>query len=270
MSKQTLPTNYKNTEYASGTTIQKFNMIQNSDGTVSFEDVTDYSQVGSTFGADELNATNEAVNASADKSDILDSAVAINANTTNGKMAGAYGVKELLIGGLSPVTFTRASSRSNIASGETLATLFGKISKWFADLGYAAFRNVANNLTTSSAGSLLLDAYQGKVLNDKITTINSNLTDISDKLPNLIQRKIKSQSYTVSGNSVYTNNSITPDTVDGYTPVFAYIRGTGSRWVYPYFCDVIGSGKIQIEMKNTGSSSVSSTVNINVIYLRDF
>lgn len=137
-------------------------------------------------------------------------------------------------------------------------------------VGDSTIKGVKDNLTTSSGGSYVLDAYQGKVLNDKITTINSNLTDISDKLPNLIQRKIKSQSYTVSGNSIYTNNSITPDTVDGYTPVFAYIRGTGSRWVYPYFCDVIGSGKIQIEMKNTGSSSVSSTVNINVIYLRDF
>lgn len=36
-------------------------------------------------------------------------------------------------------TFTQASSRTNIASGESLATLFGKIMKWFADLKDLAF-----------------------------------------------------------------------------------------------------------------------------------
>lgn len=38
---------------------RKYNMIQNADGTVSFEDVTTYSQVGDSFGAADINATNE-------------------------------------------------------------------------------------------------------------------------------------------------------------------------------------------------------------------
>ena len=37
-------------------------MIQNDDGTVSFVDVTDYSQVGDSFGAVDINATNEKCN----------------------------------------------------------------------------------------------------------------------------------------------------------------------------------------------------------------
>lgn len=36
-------------------------------------------------------------------------------------------------------TFTQASARANIVSGETLSTLFGKIMKWFADLKDLAF-----------------------------------------------------------------------------------------------------------------------------------
>lgn len=40
--------------------------------------------------------------------------------------------------------FTQAGSRSNVASGDTLATAFGKISKWFADLKTAAFRTAGN------------------------------------------------------------------------------------------------------------------------------
>lgn len=42
-------------------------------------------------------------------------------------------------------TFTQASSRVNIISGEKLSVLFGKIMKWFADLGTAAFKNVASS-----------------------------------------------------------------------------------------------------------------------------
>lgn len=37
-------------------TRRKYNMIQNADGTVSFEDATVYSQVGDTFGAADVNA----------------------------------------------------------------------------------------------------------------------------------------------------------------------------------------------------------------------
>lgn len=43
-------------------TLRKYNMIQNSDGTVSFEDVTDYKQVGDSFGSADINKTNKAVN----------------------------------------------------------------------------------------------------------------------------------------------------------------------------------------------------------------
>lgn len=41
---------------------RKYQMIQNDDGTVSFVDVTDYSQVGDSFGAVDINATNEKCN----------------------------------------------------------------------------------------------------------------------------------------------------------------------------------------------------------------
>lgn len=78
------------------------------------------------------------------------------------------------------ITFSTPSSRANIASGEALNTMLGKIRKYFADLKDAAFRAVANNLTTSAAGASVLDAYQGKVLNDnkfaKANVVNNLLT----------------------------------------------------------------------------------------------
>lgn len=62
-------------------------------------------------------------------------------------------------------SFTQATTRENIATGEKLTTLFGKIAKWFSDLKDGAFHSVANNLATTESGSVL-DARQGKVLND--------------------------------------------------------------------------------------------------------
>lgn len=41
---------------------RKYNMITNEDGTVSLVDATDYLQVGDSFGAADINATNEKVN----------------------------------------------------------------------------------------------------------------------------------------------------------------------------------------------------------------
>lgn len=59
---ETLPTNYKDDILSSSNERRKYNMITNSDGTVSFEDVTDYTQNGSYFGAGDHNATNSKVN----------------------------------------------------------------------------------------------------------------------------------------------------------------------------------------------------------------
>lgn len=46
----------------SSNTKRKYNMTTNADGTVSFEDMTVYTQEGDTFSAKDINATNEAVN----------------------------------------------------------------------------------------------------------------------------------------------------------------------------------------------------------------
>ena len=54
-------------------------------------------------------------------------------------------------------TFSEASSRTNIASGESLSTLFGKIKKWFSDLKAVAFSgsydDLSNKPTIPSVGN---------------------------------------------------------------------------------------------------------------------
>jgi len=98
-----------------------------------------------------------------------------------------------------PITFTQAAVRENINTGEIFSTILGKIKKYFADLkavaftgdysdlsntpiiGNAASQAVADNLTTAVSGSVL-DARQGKVLNDKITVVDTTVSEINDNL----------------------------------------------------------------------------------------
>ena len=75
--------------------------------------------------------------------------------------------------------FTKAATRTNIASGDTHRTIFGKICKFFADLGSSAFSGLANNLTTTAAG-YGMDARQGPVIQQKFDQINSNLASLND------------------------------------------------------------------------------------------
>ena len=96
MAKITLPTNYRDdilNPSADGK--RKYIMSYNQDGTVSFEDVTPYEQVGSDYGAGDINTTNEAVNESFDKNKLIKDLDTINALTEEGYAPDALAFKEL-------------------------------------------------------------------------------------------------------------------------------------------------------------------------------
>lgn len=96
MAKATLPTNYQDDILKSTMNgKRRYTMTDNSDGTKTLEDATQYERVGSNFGAADINKTNTAVNAAADASKIIDNVNDIAANTQTGYMAGALAVKEL-------------------------------------------------------------------------------------------------------------------------------------------------------------------------------
>ena len=62
MSIPNLPVDFKDDILSSTNEKRKYTEISNSDGTKSFEDSTEYDQVGSDFGATQVNQTNQAVN----------------------------------------------------------------------------------------------------------------------------------------------------------------------------------------------------------------
>lgn len=77
-----------------------------------------------------------------------------------------------------PITFAEATTRANIASGEAISTLFGKIKKWFADLKGAAFCSVVNNGATT-AGGTVLDGRMGKTLTEKDNDLQEQITELN-------------------------------------------------------------------------------------------
>lgn len=103
MAKANLATNFKDDILNSSMgNKRRYNLIQNDDGTVSLEDVSAYDQVGSEYGAGQVNATNKAVNESADAGKIIDDVDDINAVTEEGYIAGALALKNVnsSLGGL--------------------------------------------------------------------------------------------------------------------------------------------------------------------------
>lgn len=93
MSIPNLPVDFKDDILASSNTKRKYRQTTNDDSTVSFEDVTNYSQEGSEFGAKEVNQTNTAINNIYDER-VLD-VDALELITEPGFFVDAQVVKEL-------------------------------------------------------------------------------------------------------------------------------------------------------------------------------
>ena len=67
-------------------------------------------------------------------------------------------------------TFTEATTRENLKTGEKHSTMFGKISKWFADLKPLAF---VEKVGTSNLDTTLTTFYNNRLTTDKVTTSTS-------------------------------------------------------------------------------------------------
>ena len=87
------------------------------------------------------------------------------------------------------VTFTQANSRANISTGETLATMFGKIKKWFADLGTAAFKTLVTSWSNTTSND---NVPSEKLVKESIDAISTGRTTdaevVAESLNNLDSR----------------------------------------------------------------------------------
>lgn len=75
--------------------------------------------------------------------------------------------------------FTAATTRANIATGEKLSVLFGKIAKWFADLGSLAFKSSVSKSDLASDVQTSLGKADSALQSAPVTSVNSKTGAVS-------------------------------------------------------------------------------------------
>lgn len=131
------------------------------------------------------------------------------------------------------VSFTEAATRGNIATGEKMSVLMGKIKKWFADLTAPAFAQMItskDDLLATKAAGYVPDAL---AVADAVNEVNGKLKDLYK------QQTISTAIYgtTVGGNGIVSYN-LPPTIPDGYTIFDTRVRqvGTANGWLTHVFC----------------------------------
>lgn len=167
-------------------------------------------------------------------------------------------------------TFTEASTRANIASGETIATIFGKIKKWFSDLKDLAF--IGKDGTSSTKYLRGDGTWQNfptiPTVNDGTLTIKQNNTNLGTFTANQstasninIECALPSD---VEGSKVATGNPLTitdaagikAEKIEiGFAPK-QDLHGYGSVWVG-------GAGKNKLPLTVDGIKAVNSELTWN-------
>lgn len=79
------------------------------------------------------------------------------------------------------VAFTQASNRTNVATGDKLKTLIGKVAKWFSDLGTLAFKSsvTTNDIAASAVTNAKQASMAGKTLKGNKNTTSSAPQDLT-------------------------------------------------------------------------------------------
>lgn len=75
--------------------------------------------------------------------------------------------------------FTATSTRANIATGEKLSVLFGKIAKWFADLGSLAFKSTVAKSDLASDVQTSLSKAESALQSAPVTSVNNKTGAVS-------------------------------------------------------------------------------------------
>lgn len=79
--------------------------------------------------------------------------------------------------------FTAASTRANIATGEKLSVLFGKIAKWFADLGSLAFKSTVAKSDLASDVQASLGKADSALQSAPVTSVNGKTGAVTVSVP---------------------------------------------------------------------------------------
>ena len=170
----------------------------------------------------------------------------------------------------SSVTFEVASARANILSGEKAGVVFGKIAKWFSDLGTAAFQGVSNVLTQTAAG-YVLDARQGKVLNDtklNKASVTNNLSTtaagyaLDARQGKVLADRINKTNTDLADKAADLSGKI-PEEGNGY---LRFADGTLMQWGRAYFQSTASGGSGSVKVKFSVPFTSTPRMSVTPIY----
>jgi len=151
---------------------------------------------------------------------------------------------------------TQASERSNFDSGDTLATGFGKIMKWFSDLKSAAFATLVNNDITTAEG-YAADARIVKTHGDEIDALVTKTDNMKASFQagvDGIYNAITAQGTTPASKSQSDVQAAIPTLANN-----SYNKG------YANGKDSIGTGSVNITFDGSGTTSVTTDVGHQII-----
>lgn len=149
-------------------------------------------------------------------------------------------------------TFTAAGTRANIASGDTLATIFSKIAKFFGDLKNVAFTGSYNDLTNKPTIPTVTNDLTDelKAHYDAAYTHSTQSHAPADAEANVIT------AIQVNGSSVAPSNktvNITvPTTVAGLTDAGEYAKKSDLTNVYKYKGSVASASALPASGNTSG------------------
>lgn len=161
-------------------------------------------------------------------------------------------------------TITTSTSEFPVpAVGDTGATLWGKVVKFFSDIRTAVnakidTSKISTSLAVTATGSVA-DATVSKVLNDKITTLNDNINT-------LCIYKGYSYQYTINANASLqiTASNFNISVPSGYTAVAIRAYTSGNPNVMIRAVDASGG----IVMRNLASTEQTASASMTVLYMR--
>lgn len=148
-------------------------------------------------------------------------------------------------------TFTEASTRANLVSGETLSTLFGKLMKWYTDLKSVAFSGSYTDLTNQP--TIPAAANNGTL------TIQKNGTNV--------------QTFTADQGTNATANIITDDWVATASVSSGSVSFSGiddsDNYGYEVFFEITSSSTNKSPSAQLSAISGEGTANMSLTYTTD-
>lgn len=146
----TLSTDFQDDILASSNTKRKYSMTYNTDGTVSFEDITVYSQTGSAYGAKEINEERKAIN---ENSEALGSLIYMQTFQRSVQLAANgrtdFGIPITVKEGYTPIAVAYVDY-----SGSVSQIAIGKYSV-FTDQCYISLQNLGSQQTVTVSARIL-------------------------------------------------------------------------------------------------------------------